>query len=104
MDSEYGSLMENGTWDLVEQPRSTQTKRVSILTSVWVLVVKRNAEGMIERLNARLAIRGFMQKYGIDYLATYSPVVRIEAVRLVLILAMMLLGWRSDTWTSSQLS
>ncbi|RAW37535.1 hypothetical protein PC110_g6199 [Phytophthora cactorum] len=31
-----------------------------------------------------------MQKFGIDYLDTYSPVVRIESVRLVMLIAMVL--------------
>jgi hypothetical protein len=57
---------------------------------VWILVVERNAKGDVERLKARLAIRGFLQKFGLDYLATYSPVVRIESVRLILLIAMFL--------------
>ncbi|KAE8885345.1 hypothetical protein PF007_g10650 [Phytophthora fragariae] len=89
MDAEYESLMKNLTWELVPRPKSTKNKRVNILTSVWVLVVKRDEKGVIQRFKARLAVRGFLQKFGIDYLTTYSPVVRIESVRLVMILALM---------------
>lgn len=67
-----------------------QTEKVSIVTSLWALVMKKNKRGELVRLKAQLAIRGFLQKYGIDYLATNSLVVRIEPVRLVLILALML--------------
>ncbi|KAE9347966.1 hypothetical protein PR003_g6652 [Phytophthora rubi] len=91
MDEEYAALMANGTWELVARPKKRKGRRkANILTSVWVLVAKRNEKGDVERLKARLAIRGFLQKYGLDYLATYSPVVRIESVRLVLLISMFL--------------
>lgn len=48
-----------------------------------------NRKGEVDRFKARLAIRGFLQKFGIDYLQTYSPVVRIESVRRVMIIALM---------------
>ncbi|KAE8885480.1 hypothetical protein PF003_g30282 [Phytophthora fragariae] len=91
VDAEYAALIANGTWELVARPKPRKGRRKpNILTSVWVLVAKRNERGEVERLKARLAIRGFMQKFGIDYLATYSPVVRIESVRLVILIAMFL--------------
>ncbi|KAG3123229.1 hypothetical protein PC128_g27656 [Phytophthora cactorum] len=67
MDVEYESLMKNATWELVPRPKSTKRKKVNILTSLWVLVLKKNERGELERLKARLAIRGFLQKFGIDY-------------------------------------
>ncbi|OWZ03552.1 polyprotein [Phytophthora megakarya] len=90
MNAEYESLLENNTWELVQRPKSTKSKTVNILTSLWVLVVKRNEKGDIDRHKARLAIKGYKQKYGLDYLETYSPVVRIESVRLILLLALLL--------------
>ncbi|OWY95938.1 polyprotein [Phytophthora megakarya] len=88
MNVEYERLMKNMTWELVPRPR-TKRKHVNVLTSVWVLVIKRNEKGEVERFKARLAIRGFLQKFGIDCLQTYSPVVRIESVRSVMIIALM---------------
>ncbi|KAG2804899.1 hypothetical protein PC111_g18058 [Phytophthora cactorum] len=91
MDLEYAALMQNGTWELVPRPKWRKGRhKPNILTSLWVVLVKRNERGEIERLKARLAIRGFLQKFGIDYLCTYSPVVRIESVRLILLIAMFL--------------
>ncbi|POM77640.1 putative transposable element [Phytophthora palmivora] len=90
MDAEYESLIRNKTWILVPRPKSTRSKRVNVLRCRWVLALKRNEKGMIERHKARLAVKGFRQKYGIDYFETYSPVVRIESVRLILILALLL--------------
>ncbi|OWZ05487.1 Gag-pol Polyprotein [Phytophthora megakarya] len=91
MDEDYNSLLQNETWEPVPRPQRKQGQRQnSILTSVWVIVTKRNEKGEVERLKARLAIRGFMQKFGIDYLQTYCPVVRIESVQLVLLISMFL--------------
>ncbi|POM58564.1 putative transposable element [Phytophthora palmivora] len=83
MDTEYESLMENQTWELVPRSSSTKNKRVNILTSLWILVLKRNKK-------VKLSDTKLDWKYGLDYLETYSPVVRIESVRLVLLLALLL--------------
>lgn len=90
MDDEYESFMANGTWLLVPRPKSTRNNPVNVLSCLWVLTLKRNEKGMIDRHKARLAIKGYRQKYGIGYLETYSPVVRIESVRLILFLALLL--------------
>ncbi|OWZ12427.1 putative mitochondrial protein [Phytophthora megakarya] len=86
---EYESLMKNLTWELIPRPKSTKERRINILTSLWVLVIKRNEKGEIDMFKARLAIRDFIQKYGIVYLQTFSPVVHIELVRLVMIMALI---------------
>ncbi|KAE9004408.1 hypothetical protein PR003_g19146 [Phytophthora rubi] len=89
MNKENTALMMNGTWELVPHPKKRKG-RPNILSSVWVLVAKHNEKGEVERLKARLAIRGFLQKFGLDYLETYSPVVRIESVGLIMLIAMSL--------------
>src|SRR5271169_4341381 len=43
--------------------------------------------GRIVRLKARLVARGFSQIYGIDYLDTYAPVVKLASIRILLSLA-----------------
>ncbi|GMF22868.1 unnamed protein product [Phytophthora fragariaefolia] len=90
MDVEYESLIRNQTWVLVPRPKPIRDKPINILSSLWVLNLKRNERGEIERHKARLAIKGYRQKYGLDYLETNSPVVRIESVLLVLLLALLL--------------
>ena len=43
--------------------------------------------GRIIRLKARLVARGFSQIYGIDYLDTYAPVVKLASIRILLAIA-----------------
>ena len=40
----------------------------------WVFAIKRNADGSISRYKARLVAQGFSQRFGIDFIEKYSPV------------------------------
>ncbi|POM77903.1 Uncharacterized protein PHPALM_4642, partial [Phytophthora palmivora] len=81
-DDEFDSLMKNDTWELVPHE-----KHMKVLQNHWIFRVKYLANGEIERFKARLVIKRFMQIYGIDYLEVYSPVVRLETLRVLLTLA-----------------
>jgi hypothetical protein len=54
--------------------------------------IKRRADGSVDRYKARLVAKGFKQRYGIDYEDTFSSVVKIATVRLVLSIAVSR-GW-----------
>lgn len=79
---EMDSLERNQTWTLVKLPEG----RVPI-TCKWLFKVKHNEGDEEDRYKARLVARGFSQKAGFDYAETYSPVARLDTVRVVLAVA-----------------
>ena len=48
-DDEFAALIQNGTWELVP-PEPTQ----NLVGNKWVFRIKRNPDGSVERLKARL--------------------------------------------------
>jgi len=78
MECEMLALAKNGTWVLVDRPKDK-----NIVSNRWVLRIKRNPDGSIDRYRARLVARGFSQVYGVDYNDTYAPVVNTSAVRML---------------------
>ena len=63
---------------------------MNVLSSVWTLKIKRYPDGSIKKFKARFCVRGFEQRYGIDYFDTYAPVVSWTTVRLLLVLSIIL--------------
>lgn len=82
MKTEYNSLLEYNTWELVNRKPDKR-----IISSRRVFHIKRFQNGEIDRYKARLVARGCEQKYGVDYLEIYSPVARIQTIRTFLALS-----------------
>ena len=49
----------------------------------WVYRIKNEHDGS-KRYKARLLVKGFQQKKGIDYSKIFSPVMKMSTIRLVL--------------------
>ena len=87
MDEEISTLRKMDTWKVTNLPKDRKP-----ISCRWVYALKKNANGDIIRYKARLVARGFSQEYGTDYKETFAPVIRLDALRLILALA-AIFGW-----------
>ena len=78
MKDEMDFLLENQTWELTEL-----SERMKALHNKWVYRIKNKHDGS-KRYKARLVVKGFQQKEGINYTEIFSPVMKMSTIRLVL--------------------
>ena len=83
--NEVTSLQQRKVYKLVD--RKSLPQNANVISAKWVFKVKPNSDGTIERFKCRLCARGFLQKEGIDYLATFSPVANAASIKLLFSLA-----------------
>ena len=53
----------------------------------WVFKLNRNKEREVVKHKARLVAKGYVQKQGVDFEEVFTPVARLESVRLLLAIA-----------------
>jgi hypothetical protein len=82
MMDELKAIKVNHTWSLTELP---QDRRAIGLK--WVNKVKKDECGAVARYKARLVVKGYVQRRGVDYDEVFALVALMEAIRLLIALA-----------------
>lgn len=82
IEEEESALIKNNTWIKTKLPTGRKA-----ITAKIIFKKKHDADGKVNRYKARLVVRGFSQRPGIDYNETYAPVIRYESIRLLFSLA-----------------
>lgn len=85
MVDEIAALNQIGTWAFVDLPTGKMT-----VGCKWVYKTKLQADGTINRHKAKLAAKGFTQTEGIDFMETFSPMVKLTTVRSTILLLLAL--------------
>ena len=91
MENEFKALIENKTWNLVPRPLNRP-----VIGCKWIYKVKPSVD-KTHKYKARLVAKGFLQEGGIDYHETFSPIIKVTTIRILLALAV------SQSWHIQQL-
>jgi hypothetical protein len=79
MQDELNNFTRNQVWELVERP-----KNKNVIGTKWVYRNKQDEHGIVVKNKARLVPKGYSQVEGLDYGETFTPVARLEAIRILL--------------------
>ncbi|GJX00334.1 retrovirus-related pol polyprotein from transposon TNT 1-94 [Tanacetum coccineum] len=87
-----GYMSEQGMKILVERNLLPDLTKESVplpggrkpIGNKWVYKIKRNGDDQVERYRARLVVKGYAQKEGIDFNEIFSIVVRMTRIRVFL--------------------
>ena len=82
MREEMLAIDRNDTWELVTPPPNCRPIGLK-----WIFKLKKNPQGEVIKYKARLVVKGYSQKKGIDYEEVYALVVRFEIIRILIALA-----------------
>ena len=74
-------MTSNRVWDLVKLPNGEK-----VIGCKQVFKTKKDSLGNIDRYKVRLVAKGFIQKEGIDYIETFSPISKKDSFRVILAL------------------
>jgi hypothetical protein len=79
MLDEMTAIEANGTWQLIDPPARSRPIGLK-----WVYKAKKDVAGHITKYKARLVVKGYVQRQGVDFDEVFAPMARLESMRLVL--------------------
>ena len=82
MEEEVSTILKNKTWTVVKQQGNIKPIGVR-----WVFWVKKDSKGRILRHKARLVVNRYAQREGIDFGEIFSPIARMESIRILIAIA-----------------
>ena len=82
MRDEILSLKANNTWSLKELPHDRKA-----LSGKWVFKKKIGIDGKVAQYKARWVVKGFEQRYKLDYDQTFASVVKPMSYKIIFSLA-----------------
>ena len=82
MKEEFSSLQNNNTWELVDLPPGR-----NLVQCKWVFKTEFDADGSPLKYKEILVYKCYSQLHGIDYNETFSPVEKMDSIRLALAIA-----------------
>ncbi|BBH01896.1 BURP domain-containing protein [Prunus dulcis] len=88
MEIEIEMIEKNETWELVDRPSDKP-----IIGVKWVYKTKLNLDGSIQKHKARLVVKGYAQKPGINFNETFASVARLDTIKTLIALAAQK-GWK----------
>jgi len=74
-------IERNQMWELVD---ISQHKKV--IGVRWVYRTKLNSDGYVNKYKARLVVKGYARMFGVDFSETFTPVARMDTIRMLLAL------------------
>nr|KAJ0193166.1 hypothetical protein LSAT_V11C800430830 [Lactuca sativa] len=82
INDEMGSIMCNGTWDLIDLPKGKRP-----IGSKWIFKRKYHPDGSTTAYKERLVAKDYMHQEGIDYFDTYTSVARISLIITLIVIS-----------------
>ncbi|GJX56986.1 retrotransposon protein, putative, ty1-copia subclass [Tanacetum coccineum] len=79
MNAKMQSMRDNQVWCLVDPPPDGRT-----VGSKWLFKKNTDMDGKVHTFKARLVAKGYTQTYSVDYGETFSPIIDIRAIRILI--------------------
>ncbi len=85
MQAEYNLIIRNKTYLLINLPHGWRA-----INACWLFKLKQLASSLSDCKKAQWVMKGYLQVFGLDFSETYTPVVRLKNLCLLLTIAVAL--------------